>query len=298
MFVQLAIRGVNLWRMKRRAHVVGLLIFAMTISGLALPSMAPDLRTDHSEFYFTRLVYTENGMRGRGFFGSGGFAATMPKPGPYTCPEFGGRGFFPRQGFGWATDYPGADCKFMGGIHRLTGLPVYPDPNVIEIMDPDLFKYPYAYIVEPGGMGISDREAARLREYLERGGFLHVDDFWGLRQKANFENQMRKVFPDRRMEVLPLTHEIFHTFFDIDEILQVPGQGDGCYGGPTWQQPDDKEPRIYGIADDQGRLMVVVTYNQDLGDAWEYMDLACYPEKYSGQAYRLGLNFMIYAMTH
>ena len=186
----------------------------------------------------------------------------------------------------------------MGGIHRLTGLPVYPNPNVVEIMDPELFTYPYVYVVEPGGMGISDREAARLREYFDRGGFMHVDDFWGLRQKANFENQMRKVFPDRRMEVLPLTHEVFHTFFDIGEILQVPGQGDGCYGGPGWQQPDDKEPRIYGISDDKGRLMVVVTYNQDLGDAWEYMDLACYPEKYSGQAYRLGLNFMIYAMTH
>jgi hypothetical protein len=165
-------------------------------------------------------------------------------------------------------------------------------------MDDALFKYPYAYVVEPGGMDLTDREARRLREYLLRGGFIHVDDFWGLYERRNFEYQMRKVFPDRPMEVLPLSHEVFHTFFDIDTIMQIPGQQAGCYGGPTYEVRDDIEPRIYGISDDNDRLMVVVTYNSDLGDAWEYMDLACYPEKYSGQAYRLGMNFMIYAMTH
>jgi hypothetical protein len=253
-------------------------------------------KDDPPEFYFTRLVYTQNSAaRGRGF-GSG---YTMPKPEEqFVCPEFGGRTFFPPQGWGWATDYPGADCKFMGGIHRLTGMRVDPNPNVIGIMDHELFKFPYVYAVEVGQMYLSDAEAARLREYLLRGGFLHVDDFWGLRQKAIFEAQIRKVFPDRPIEVLPLTHPIFHTFFDIDTVMQIPGQGNGCYGGPTWEQPDDIEPRIYGIKDDDGRVMVAITYNSDLGDAWEYMDLPCYPEKYSGQAYRIGLNFMIYAMTH
>ena len=252
---------------------------------------------EHKEFYFTRLVYTQNntGRRG-GFFGLG--SPTMPKPGPFTCPEFGGRNFFPRQGWGWATDYPGADCKFMGGIHRLTGMNVAPNPNVIGIMDEELFKFPYVYAVEVGQMFLSDEEGARLREYLLRGGFLHVDDFWGLREKAIFEAQFRKVFPDRTFAPVPLDHEIFTTFFDINEIMQIPGQGNGCYGGETWQEPDDKEPRILGISDDSGRLMVVVTYNSDLGDAWEYMDLPCYPQKYSGQSYRLGMNFMIYALTH
>jgi hypothetical protein len=279
--------------MKKKAFLLLLGLFA-AVSAASLAAQFKDLPADHPEFHFTRLIYTEGGLRG----GFRGFGMTMPKPRPYTCPEFGGRNFFPRQGWGWGTDYPGADCKFMGGIHRLTGMRVDPNPNVIAIMDDDLFKYPYVYIVEPGGMSITDKEAARLREYLLRGGFLHVDDFWGLRQKANFDAQMRKVFPDRPFEAVPLTHEIFHTFFDVDAMLQIPGQGDACYGGPTWQQPDDKEARIYGIADDEQRLMVVVTYNSDLGDAWEYMDLACYPEKYSGQAYRLGLNFMIYALTH
>jgi len=80
--------------------------------------------------------------------------------------------------------------------------------------------------------------------------------------------------------------------------MQIPNRGNGCNGGRTWESPDDTMPAVYGISDDAGRLMVVVTYNSDLGDAWEYMDLPCYPEQYSGQAYRMGINFMIYAMTH
>ena len=261
------------------------LIAAFSLVALFVLADSPD---DPPEFYFTRLAYSENGSRGYGRF--------VPKD--FRCPEFGGGNFFPPQGVGWSMDSPGADCKYMGGIHRLTGLRVYPNPNMITITDPGLFKFPYAYIVEPGGMDLTDQEAAILREYLARGGFIHADDFWGLREKANFERQMKKVLPDRTMEVLPLSHEVFHTFFDINEIVQIPGERAGCYGGPTWERGDDREPRIYGISDDKERLMVVVTYNSDLGDAWEYMDEKCYPERYSGQAYRLGMNFIIYAMTH
>ena len=264
------------------------LLLVLITAGFMRTFVQADSPDPDPDFYFTRLAYTENGSRGWGRF--------VPKS--FRCPEFGGGNFFPRQGVGWSMDSPGADCKFMGGIHRLTGLHVYPNPNMIKITDPELFKFPYAYIVEPGGMDLTDQEAARLREYLLRGGFIHADDFWGLGEKANFEYQMKKVLPERRMEVLPLSHEVFHTFFDINEIIQVPGERAGCYGGPTWEVPDDREPRIYGISDDAGRLMVVVTYNSDLGDAWEYMDEKCYPEKYSGQSYRLCMNFIIYAMTH
>jgi hypothetical protein len=80
--------------------------------------------------------------------------------------------------------------------------------------------------------------------------------------------------------------------------MQIPGRGAGCGGGPTWEVRDETDPRVYGMTDDHGRDMVVATYNSDYGDTWEYMDLACYPEKHSGEAYRIGLNFMIYAMTH
>jgi len=166
------------------------------------------------------------------------------------------------------------------------------------LMDPRIFDFPYLYIVEPGQMLLSGEEAARLREFLLRGGFLHVDDFWGLHQLENFGVQMSKVFPDRKLEPVPLTHEIFHTFFDIDTIMQIPNVSNGCYGGRTWESATDTVPRMLGIKDDAGRLIVIATYNSDLGDAWEHMDNACYPEKYSGQAYRMGINFIIYAMTH
>ncbi len=185
----------------------------------------------------------------------------------------------------------------MGAIHRLTGQHVYPNPNYIEIMDPRLFDFPYAYIVEPGQMVFSRQEAAQLREYLLRGGFLHLDDFWGLDQKENLVTELRKVFPEYPLQPIPLNIR-FSTRSSISTRFQTPNEGNGCRGGRTWEQPDDTAPRIYGISDDKGRLMVAVTYNTDLGDAWEFMDLRCYPEKYSGYAIRVELNFMIYAMSH
>ncbi len=268
-------------------------VLVATASAIAISAELGDMPNDAPEFYFTRLIYRQNPIP-HGYFRP----FTMANPGPYHCPEFGGKNFFPPQGWGWATDSPGADCKLMGAIHRLTGQHVYPNPNYIEIMDPRLFDFPYAYIVEPGQMVFSRQEAAQLREYLLRGGFLHLDDFWGLDQKENLVTELRKVFPEYPLQPIPLNHPIFHTFFDIDEIIQTPNQGNGCRGGRTWEQPDDTEPRIYGISDDKGRLMVAVTYNTDIGDAWEFMDLKCYPEKYSGYAIRVGLNFMIYAMSH
>ncbi|MBI4471837.1 MAG: DUF4159 domain-containing protein [Acidobacteria bacterium] len=209
-------------------------------------------------------------------------------------------GFFGRRGRGrsWATDYPEADYKFMYGIQRLSNIRVQIEENPVGIMESELFKYPFVYAVEVGHMNLSTPEAQRLREYLLRGGFLYADDFWGVAEWRNFALQMRKVFPERQIEELPLTHEVFHTFFDIDRVMQIPNINNGCSGYRTWEDPSDTRPGIYGIKDDRGRLMVLITYNSDLGDAWEWMDEPCYPELYSGQAYRMGLNFIVYAMTH
>jgi hypothetical protein len=261
--------------MKRVAAL--LLVLLLGVSCWLTAHPRPTSQDEAPEFFFTRIAYSEDGSRGFGRF-------------------LGNR--YPPQGMGWSMDSPGADCKFMGGVHRLTGLNVFPNPNMVELSDDSLFKYPYAYMAEVGGMDLTPQEAKQLREYLLRGGFIHADDFWGLEEKSNFEYQMKKVFPEYSFEVLPLSHQAFHTFFDVDEIIQVPGQGSGCGGGPTYERYDDREARVYGLKDDKGRLMMVTTYNSDLGDAWEYMDLPCYPAKYSGQAYRLGLDFMIYAATH
>jgi hypothetical protein len=269
-------------------------VFSIAASLLALPQIPLNRPDEVPNLYFTRLAYTQNpygGRRGRG-------GGTMPIPPQFRCPEFGGGNFFPPQGWGWATDYPGGDCKLMGAINRLSGVKVHPDPHPMGPLDPQLFKFPFTYAVEVGQMYLSKEDAERLREFLLRGGFLYVDDFWGLAQLDNFREQIEKVFPEYKMERLPLTHQIFHTFFDIDEILQPPNRNNGCNGGRTWEQDDDTDPVVYGISDEKGRLMVVATYNADLGDAWEYMDLACYPAKFSGYAYRMGLNVMIYSMTH
>jgi hypothetical protein len=147
-------------------------------------------------------------------------------------------------------------------------------------------------------MYLSGEEAEKLREYLLRGGFLHVDDYWGLQQRRAVEEEMQKIFPDREMVKLKLDHEVFRTFFTVDTIMQIPNVNNACNGRQTWEQSSEIDPMIFGISDDKGRLMVLITYNSDLGDAWEWMDLPCYPEKYSGQAYRMGVNFMIYAMSH
>src|SRR5881396_3511102 len=123
---------------------IAALLIALSASAgcVVLFVMADTPSDDNVEFFFTRLAYSENGYRGFGRF--------VPKN--FRCPEFGGGNFFPVQGTGWSMDSPGADCKYMGGIHRLTGLRVYPNPNMIKITDPELIKFPYAYIVEPGGM--------------------------------------------------------------------------------------------------------------------------------------------------
>jgi hypothetical protein len=269
-------------------------LFIVATSVLAMPTPADPSSDVPPEFYFTRLIYSG----GRGGFRDGG--GRSPKLGDErTCAslekgEGGGGG-----GGSWATDYPASDCKFMWGVERLTGVHVYDrTPHSVAIMDPGLFKYPYVYVVEPGHLELSDEEAKRLREYMERGGFVHFDDFWGLRERSNLEFELAHIFPDREIRQLDMKEELFHTFFDVDRVMQIPNVRNGCNGGPTYERSDDTEPRIYGVTDDDGRLMSVITYNSDLGDAWEWMDNPCYPEMFSSQAYRMGINFIIYSMSH
>jgi len=259
--------------MIRRAAL--LLCFILVLMPLGFTE---DPDTQPAEFNFVRLQYNS----GRGmddFYGFGRFGS-------------------------WATDAWEADYKYMWGIDRMTNVRQSKDPHPVPIMSPDLFKYPYIYAVEVGHMYLSEQEAERLREYLLRGGFWHCDDFWGLGELRSFISQMKKVFPDRPIEELAPDHPIFHAFFDIDKVIQVPnislGRAYTQSGGRTrtFERGDDTEPRVFGISDDNGRLMVLITYNSDLGDAWEWMDDPDYPAVFTGYAYRLGMNSIIYAMTH
>jgi hypothetical protein len=254
------------------------LLFVLVL--VLLPMGFSDIKKtdDTPEFYFTRLQYPSP-LRGFGGFGRGG-------------------------GGSWTTDAWDADYKYMWGIQRLTNVKLSPEPNPVAIMDPELFKYPYIYAVEVGHMELNQEQANRLREYLLRGGFWHCDDFWGLYELNSFLQQLKKIFPDRQVEELPLTHEIFHAFYDIDRVIQVPNISNGINftrsGGnyPTWERNDDTRPRVLGVSDDTGRLMVLITYNSDLGDAWEWMDHPQYPAQFTGYAYRLGMNSIVYAFTH
>jgi len=252
---------------------------------ILLPVVAAEApREDESEFYFARLIYRNNGQRGNRMGGD-------------AC-----------GGGGWRTDTPDADQKYAWGIQRLTGLRVHYDPrnpvHAVGILDPELFHHPFIYAVEPGSMDLNEEEAARLREYLLRGGFWHLDDFWGQCQLENVLEQLHKVFPDRDPQDIPLNHDVFHTFYDVDHIAQIPNISNarrifrGDPNARTWEQPNDREPRILGIFDDHHRLMVVVTYNSDLGDAWEWLDDQEYPASLTTLAYREGIDFIMYSMTH
>jgi hypothetical protein len=198
---------------------------------------------------------------------------------------------------GWYTDWPKADRQFLLGLQRLTNIRVAKEGKTIPLTDPELFRHPFLYAVEVGQWDLSDEEAASLGEYLRRGGFLFCDDFWGSLEWANFERNMRRVLPECRIIELPRDHPLFHAYYDIQEVIQTPNVGNAIERRPTYEQ-DGFVPHCRGISDESGRLMVVINWNTDLGDAWEWADLPGYPARYSTYAYQVGINAIVYSMSH
>ena len=198
----------------------------------------------------------------------------------------------------WTTDYPKADEQFVYGLRgwARSTLAISDDPTTVSLFDPQLFDYPFIYAVEPGFMVLSEEDAAKLREYLLRGGFLMLDDFWGEREWLNVQEQMRKVFPEYPIEELPLSHPLFHCYFDIKEVVQVPNVN-YIYSGITHEK-GGFVPHYMGIIGPEGRVLVFIARNADNGDAWEWIDEPRYPLRFGLAAYRLGMNVIIYAMTH
>ncbi|MGH7500198.1 MAG: DUF4159 domain-containing protein [Longimicrobiales bacterium] len=235
------------------------------------PALARDAATDpnapHS-FYFTRGIYSEGGWGRRG-----------------------------RRGGSWATDWPKSDLQFSVVLRRLTNIDAYPEQHALTLDDPELRRFPFLYILEVGDMRLMPEELEGIRNYLLAGGFLVVDDFWGSYETANFEDQMSRIFPEFPIVDLPLDHEIFHTFYDVTEILQVPSINNIRYSGRTWER-DGYVPYVKAVFDNEGRLLVVINENTDLGDAWEWAEQPDYPLKYSTYAFQMGVNFIIYAMSH
>ena len=217
------------------------------------------------EFYFTRLAYSGSPYMGRG---------------------------------SWSVDFPKADVQFMIGLKRLLDqLDAYDYYNARQATDPELYRFPFLYSVEVGHMALREDEREALRRYLLAGGFWVIDDFWGTWEWANLERELSLLLPGYAIVEIPLDHPIFHCFYDVEEILQVPNVGQGRYGGPTWEQ-DGFTPHVRGIFDEDGRLMVVINWNTDLGDAWEWAEDEWYPVRFSHYAYQMGVNFVVYAMSH
>jgi uncharacterized protein DUF4159 len=198
----------------------------------------------------------------------------------------------------WYTDYPTGDRNLVRILQRVTDIDVAPETRVIPIHHPDLFNYPMIYSGEAGQMVFDDSDARVLHEYLTRGGFWMIDDFWGTFEWKNFEQQMKKVFPDRPIVDISPDHPIFHSFYDIEEKMQVPNIGYAYNPGtPTWEQ-DGYEPCVKGIFDESGKLLVFINHNTDLMDASEWADDPMYPHKFSAYSYKIFSNAVVYAISH
>jgi hypothetical protein len=206
----------------------------------------------------------------------------------YEPVDGGGFGFRRGRDLKWDHDTPRAERHFTRILEELTTLrPFMEGGTILTLDDPDLFRYPIAYIVEAGFWSPTDEEAAALRTYLMKGGFLIVDDFAG-EQWYGFEEAMRKVLPRARLIPMDVTHPIFDSFFHITSL---------DYTHPYWRLPS----QFYGVFEDNDpskRLMAIVNYNNDLAEYWEWSDTGFLPLDLTNEAYKLGVNYIVYAMTH
>jgi len=257
------------------AAVGGLLLWAgaafLTPGADAQNGNQPDARYAGLQWTFARIRYE---------------ALTVPR-GRYMSPE----------DEPWFIDSPAAEQNLSRRVRTVTAIQVN-DPVVITIEDPNLWKYPWIYIVEPGTLRLNEAEVPILREFLLRGGTLTFDDFHGPIEWANLESELRRVFPDRKIVDLPPDHPIFHCFYQFAEFPQTPGLGSFLMGR-TWEK-GGYVAKLRAIEDDSGRAMVLINWNVDMGDGWEWSNAAEYPGyvKYTAIAYRMQINEIIYSLTH
>jgi hypothetical protein len=224
-----------------------------------------------SEFFFSRLRYNSGYANGNSF-GYGGM-----------------RG-------GWSQDFPRADNDCLIVLRRLTRIDAPSPLNVVDIDNDSMFNYPWVYAVGVSNWAFTDEEAKRLRDYLLKGGFLMVDHFHGEAQWEHFMAGMLQVLPDATVEDLKDNDEIYRVLYTIDEKFQIPGE-QYVSTGRTYEL-DGYVPRWRAIRDDHGRIVVAICANMHLGDAWEWANTPEYPEKFSGLAFRIVLNYITYSMTH
>jgi hypothetical protein len=223
------------------------------------------------------------------------FARLMFPPGPLN--GYRGRDAEWHQGISlWTQDYPRADRHFSQAVRRLTRIHTRSVEQPVNLEEGDAYDWPWLYAVQVGEWGLSDAQGKLLREYCLRGGFFMADDFHGQDEWFEFESRIKKAFPEYPIRDIEDSDQIFHTVYDLNDRYQIPGQAhlyNGYKGGA-----DGRGAHWRGIFDEKGRVMVAISYNSDVGDAWEYADDPRYPAKFADLAIRLGVNYIIYSMTH
>jgi hypothetical protein len=198
----------------------------------------------------------------------------------------------------WRTDFNKADRQFLVVLNRILDLDAFPCENPVSLDDPALRNFPFLYILEVGGMGLTRAQAEGLRSYLLAGGFLLIDDFWGTSSWNNMARQMSAVFPEFQIVDIPRDHLIFRIVYPIEEVLQVPCECRTAGGPAFYYESDGYEAHLRGIFNTEGRLMVAISWNSDLGDAWEWAEQSYYPWDRSNYAFQLAFNLITYAMTN
>jgi hypothetical protein len=232
----------------------------------------------NAEFHFLRMEYTDYMRRGFGNVSRRGRASGW-----------------------WAQDWPDADEHFTKGVQRLTRIDAG-DPQHVSLTDPKLFDYPWIYATQVGYWVLSDEETSRLREYLLRGGFIMTDDFWdqnGQQEWEVFTEAMNRVLPGQPVTDIGLDDSVMHVLYDIQEkdLMFIPGSRHLGRDGRVYQPPGTKSA-WRAMYDPKNRMVVSINFDTDIGDAWEFADVPYYPEAMTTLAYRYGINYLMYSITH
>jgi hypothetical protein len=209
-------------------------------------------------------------------------------------------------GAGWDTDAPDSDLNLSYRLQQMTSLKVDPNGRFIDLTDPELVNYPWLYIAEAGSLYFTPDEILALRNYLQNGGFLMFDDFWGDAAWKNVQHYMKRVLPRLNFVEMPMEHPLYHCVFEINSKGQVPNMNtaiDSEQTGITYERNHDGDVKTVhhrGIFDDKGRLLVLATHNTDTGEGWESEGVNDYFFHHFSEriAYPLGINIIFYVMTH
>jgi len=238
--------------------LLAILVFLAALAGRAVPDAPPK----DSEFVFARVQFTEREYR----------MYWLEEP--------------------WHHDYPFSDTFFLSMLHEATGVHVTPDSyKIVQLASPEIFKYPFLYISEPGFMELTTKEIANLGEYIRRGGFIMADDFRtagylrGPEELNILRYYLKRAVPERELVRLEISHPIFNSFYKIDTLKMKPPYGDFT-------------PEFWGLSDEHGNLQLIVNYNNDLGEFWEWVDKGEMPFHPAVRSVQLGINYLIYAMSH